>query len=380
MIQFPIRRWHRGCALMMLLLLLNACGYAGLNRPAPVRYGATNGAGTVIVQPGDALYKIAERHKVAMRDLIAVNRLKPPYNLYVGQSLKLPVPRAYRVQAGDTLYSISRAFGVDMTDLARQNNLKPPFAVRVGQNLALPGGAGSQKRTAIIADQRSLKTPPVPGRKPAPAYAGKQAVLAAVNTKNNPTAEKPMVDEPVTPAVLDPVQQVPEPVDTAIQGTKDAAPEIISVPEPPKPDFRAEISRTPPPSRSGRFIWPVTGRVISGYGPKEGGLHNDGINITAPGGASVRAAENGVVAYAGSELKGFGNLLLVKHSDGWMTAYAHLSNILVNRGQRVTQGQVIATVGKTGSVDTPQLHFEIRRGSQALDPKDYLDRGNVAGF
>lgn len=120
---------------------------------------------------------------------------------------------------------------------------------------------------------------------------------------------------------------------------------------------------------------PVRGRVISGYGPKPGGLHNDGINIAAARGSAVRAAENGVVVYAGNELRGYGNLLLVRHADGWMTAYAHNDTLRVGRGDKVAKGQVIATVGSSGNVAEPQLHFEIRRGSQAVDPMPLLGSG-----
>ena len=127
------------------------------------------------------------------------------------------------------------------------------------------------------------------------------------------------------------------------------------------------------PPRSGRtFSWPVRGRVLSTFGPKADGLHNDGINIAARAGAPVVAAENGVVVYAGNELKGFGNLLLVRHADGWMTAYAHLDKALVKKGQKVTRGQAIGTVGSTGGVSQPQLHFEIRKGTQAVDPAKFL--------
>ncbi|MCW8861524.1 MAG: M23 family metallopeptidase, partial [Rhodospirillales bacterium] len=118
--------------------------------------------------------------------------------------------------------------------------------------------------------------------------------------------------------------------------------------------------------------WPVQGRVISGFGPKAKGLHNDGINIAAPRGTPVRAAEEGVVAYAGNELRGFGNLLLVRHADGWVTAYAHSEKLLVERGDKVSKGQVIARVGSSGTVSSPQLHFELRKGKQAVDPTRYL--------
>ncbi|MEM6903289.1 MAG: M23 family metallopeptidase, partial [Pseudomonadota bacterium] len=128
------------------------------------------------------------------------------------------------------------------------------------------------------------------------------------------------------------------------------------------------------PPRTGQFTWPLAGRIVSGFGPKGGGRHNDGINIAAPTGTAIRASERGVVAYAGNELRGFGNLLLIRHADGWMTAYAHLERLLIGQGERVEQGATIGTVGSTGSVDQPQLHFEIRRGSKALDPMIYLPR------
>ena len=117
---------------------------------------------------------------------------------------------------------------------------------------------------------------------------------------------------------------------------------------------------------------PIDGKVISKYGPKPDGLHNDGINIKAAKGTAVRAAENGVVAYTGSELQGYGNLVLIRHADRWMTAYAHLDKTLVKKGEVVKAGQSIGTVGATGQVDSPQLHFEVRRGTQALNPDLYL--------
>ena len=133
----------------------------------------------------------------------------------------------------------------------------------------------------------------------------------------------------------------------------------------------------PEPRGGSRFLWPLRGAILSDYGPKPGGLHNDGINISASRGASVVAADNGVVAYAGNELRGFGNLLLIRHADGWMTAYAHLDDMLVERGAKVTRGQKIGTVGSTGNVSSPQLHFEVRRGNRAIDPRDHLGSGKA---
>ena len=118
----------------------------------------------------------------------------------------------------------------------------------------------------------------------------------------------------------------------------------------------------------GKFLMPVNGKVTARFGSVSNGLHNDGINIAAPRGTPVRAAQNGVVAYAGNELKGFGNLLLIRHANGWMSAYAHNDVLLVKRGDQVKRGQVIARVGSTGNVATPQLHFELRHNTEAVDP------------
>ncbi|HWP25365.1 MAG TPA: M23 family metallopeptidase [Xanthobacteraceae bacterium] len=122
------------------------------------------------------------------------------------------------------------------------------------------------------------------------------------------------------------------------------------------------------------FRWPVRGRIISGFGPKPGGQANAGINIAVPEGTPVKAAEEGVVVYANNELKTYGNLLLIRHADGYVTAYAHLSEILVKQGDTVKRGQVVAKAGQTGDVASPQLHFEIRKRSTAVDPIPYLDR------
>jgi murein DD-endopeptidase MepM/ murein hydrolase activator NlpD len=135
----------------------------------------------------------------------------------------------------------------------------------------------------------------------------------------------------------------------------------------------AVLPLPPPPARSTRgFIWPVKGEVVTEFGTTGKGQHNDGINIAAPRGTPVLAADGGVVAYAGNELRGFGNLLLIKHEDGWMTAYAHADSLLVRRGDIVRRGQKIALVGDSGGVPTPQLHFELRQGTRAVDPLPVL--------
>jgi murein DD-endopeptidase MepM/ murein hydrolase activator NlpD len=120
------------------------------------------------------------------------------------------------------------------------------------------------------------------------------------------------------------------------------------------------------------FRWPVQGRIISEFGSKADGGHNDGIDLAVPQGTSVKAAENGVVAYAGDELKPYGNLILIRHSNNWVSAYAHNEELLVKRGDKVRRGQVIAKAGKTGAVSQPLVHFELRKGSRPIDPTKYM--------
>ncbi len=123
------------------------------------------------------------------------------------------------------------------------------------------------------------------------------------------------------------------------------------------------------------FRWPARGRVILGYGPKTNGGQNDGINVSVPEGTPIKAAEDGVVAYSGNELKGYGNLVLIRHANGFVTAYAHASELTVKKGEPVKRGQVIGKSGATGNVTAPQLHFEVRKGATPVDPMQYLQGG-----
>jgi murein DD-endopeptidase MepM/ murein hydrolase activator NlpD len=138
----------------------------------------------------------------------------------------------------------------------------------------------------------------------------------------------------------------------------------------PTPDVSEETKSA---SGAPSFRWPVRGRIIAGYGPKPNGQQNDGINLSVPEGTPVKAAEDGVVAYAGNELKGYGNLVLIRHPNGFVTAYAHASELMVKRGDNVKRGQTIAKAGQTGTVTAPQVHFEIRKGSTPVDPTQYLN-------
>lgn len=407
-------------ALLALLPLAAACERAGGLAPLTMGQQASPSAGgTVTVQPGDTAYSLSRRYSVPLRDLIEVNGLQAPYMLAIGQRLTLPVSRQYIVQKGDTLYGISRMFSVDTSELTRLNNLTPPYGVQAGQPLRLPGESGAMETagrppapvaavpvapapsgvpasptpsgrpgaietaelpppgasapsapstgTGAAAPAGIAVTPlpaPVPGARPP---AGADSGGASLYEQGQaPTVLRPPSAKP-EPAPIPAPAPAPVPAPVARPAPAEAAPPVREVVVAPPP--KAE---EPPPRSSGRFMWPVKGKLVSGYGPKPDGMHNDGLNIVAPKGTTVVAADNGVVAYAGNELRGFGNLLLIRHADGWITAYAHLDRIDVERGATVKRGQAIATVGQTGSVTSPQLHFELRKGTQAVDPRDQM--------
>ncbi len=300
-----------------MALIVLAAGCVPAESPRPTLDSAASrtaeraiydGGATVIVRKGDSLYKISRRYKVPLRDLIELNRVRPPYYIFEGQRIRLPTPRIHVVRKGETLYGLSQRYGVDMATLVRVNKIAPPYRVTAGKRLRLPG---------------ATRRPPRPTR----------TAAAGARAKAPPADRQRRVRRP----------------------------------------SRVALTRLPP--RAGhRFLWPVHGRVIVGYGPRAGGLHNDGINILARKGTAVRAAENGMVAYSGNELRGFGNLLLVKHAGGWTSAYAHNEKLLVKVGQKVRRGQTIARVGTTGSVVRPQLHFELRRGVRVVNPIKHLQR------
>lgn len=359
-----------------LLLALLGCSLGGCaqlsasfrkaQEPAPAySYGQSAGdsAGMYSVTGDDTVWSVAQRYGLSMQDIIRVNSLPPPYKLSAGQRIVLPPPATYRVRGNDNLYSVSRTFNVSPSELARQNGLRPPYALSAGQTLRLPA-----PRVAPVLNAS------VPVRAPAaPVYASRPRSSGFAPESAPPMQVAANRPEPVTAVPL----AAPPSASPSYSGSAyPPQPAAASMPETANTNAAAPepiVTRVPP--RAGtRFAWPVNGSVISGYGPKPGGLHNDGINIRAPRGTTVKAADNGVVVYAGSQLKGFGNLVLIRHADRWMTAYAHLQTLGVKRGQEVRQGAAIGTVGATGAVSDPQLHFEVRRDTDALNPELYLVR------
>jgi murein DD-endopeptidase MepM/ murein hydrolase activator NlpD len=411
--------------LLAVLLALALASCARYGAPAPVvaansRQGATirQHPDSVVVAQGETLYGVARRYDVPLRSLIEVNRLSPPFHLTAGQRLVLPQVRQYVVQQGDTLYSISRRFGVDASTLAHTNELGPPYPIHVGQALILPAPvqvAANTRAAPVVRPQPPQSTPaalsqpetraPVAEPLPPVVQGNASASSASSPATQTPNAAPSLAPNPQTkspPAGASPPAQIalatpplrtdtappptkPEPSPAAPSAPPPGAapnpPEQQAVLAPPKPLVEAPPAEPPQanPAHTGLgFQWPVRGSILISFGPGESGTHNDGINIAAAKGTPIAAANDGVVAYAGNELRGFGNLILIKHADGWMTAYAHCDAILVKRGDRVRRGQTIARVGMTGAVNEPQLHFEIRRGTRALDPVSYLPPTSTA--
>jgi murein DD-endopeptidase MepM/ murein hydrolase activator NlpD len=321
----------RAVVSLIAVLSVAACGWAewppqakGPRTSAPAPRGTPApaakvpvfvGADAVIVGKGDSVHSLALRHGVSARAIIEANYLLPPYVLKPGRRIVLPRSRTHTVVRGDTLSRLARTYGTDTFVLARTNRIGPPYTI----------------------------------------YAGQQLVIPSVGATVAPTLKAPAASKSPTVSV----KKAPPPRQPAPRTVTRKPPPPTAVPK--------------PPFASGGFIWPVKGgRVISAFGTKTKGLQNDGINIAAPRGSTVRAAQNGVVTYSGNELRGFGNLVLIKHSGGWITAYAHNGTVLVKRGGKVRKGQKIATVGSTGSVSTPQLHFELRKGKRPIDPRKHL--------
>ena len=267
-----------------------------------------------------------------------------------------PVRRSVIARKGDTLYTISRRYAVPLRALIDINRLPAPYTVALGRRLMLPA-----PRHHLVSKGETIY-----------GIARKYRVRMSAMVRLN------RIRSPYRIAVGQRLRlPVAAPPRTASRSTRAAPPAVRPAASPPPVKARKRVRTVgaPPPRAGRKFRWPVRGRIIVAFGPRGGGLHNDGINISARTGTAVRAAENGVVAYAGNELQGFGNLLLIKHAGGWMTAYAHVGKLLVSRGQRVQRGETIARVGRTGDVSRPQLHFEIRRGDRPVNPVRFLGPG-----
>jgi murein DD-endopeptidase MepM/ murein hydrolase activator NlpD len=308
---------------------------------------------TIIVGTSDTLELLARRYNVTPAAILQANGYKGPRVLSPGQQLIIPRPGAvvaaapvmsapaskpvmtaaaapavHVVNHGDTLMSIARRNHISAGELARANRLDVGAKLKIGMKLNVPvkaSAAVAPVAQPVVAQAAPVSVPPATKVAALTTDPQQKARLAQTsNVEEAPAAETPAKAADATGAL---------------------------------PTFR----------------WPVRGKVITGYGAKTNGKSNDGINLAVPEGTPVKAAEDGVVAYSGNELKGYGNLVLVRHSNGYVTAYAHASELLVKRGDTIKRGQIIAKSGQSGEVGSPQLHFEIRKGSNPVDPLQFLN-------
>jgi murein DD-endopeptidase MepM/ murein hydrolase activator NlpD len=268
------------------------------------------------VRAGDTLYRIGNETGAGAEAIARTNGLTPPFPLKVGADLIIPGGLYHRVAAGETGIAIARAYGLDWTEVVNLNALTAPYALRSGQFLRLPDGA------SLV-----------------------------------PTDVGTPTDRPGSFALN---------IDDIVTGSQPAVPEIGA---PPPRGFTPVVG---PTNFSGNFGWPLAGTILSRFGSKGGGQVNDGVDIAAAAGSPIAATANGVVVYAGNEIGVYGGLVLIDHGGGWISAYGHMSSLAVKRGDRVKRGQAIGSVGATGYVDQPQLHFELRKDRKPVDPLTQL--------
>ncbi len=307
--------------------------------PKPAGSWTWDGGSPVTVGYGDTVDTIARRYGVPASAIIQTNGFRTASDIKPGQRLVIPryvsnagapVARApakvatnasvHIVQPGESLRRIAHQYGVTAAAIARANKIEPYAEVNAGDRLAIPG------EHPVATVSTSVPAPQLAQSRVTPAEH-----VASIPTQTARMAtQEPMTTEKVTKS--------------------------------------AEAAGNLP-----AFRWPVRGRVIASFGATTNGQQNDGINLAVPEGTPVKAADDGVVAYAGNELKGYGNLVLIRHPNGFVSAYAHASEVLVKRGDTIKRGQVIAHAGQTGNVTSPQLHFEIRKGSTPVDPTKYLN-------
>jgi murein DD-endopeptidase MepM/ murein hydrolase activator NlpD len=324
-------------------------------RSVAATHGPAPGGTKIIVGTSDTLEILSRRYNVSPAAIMQANGYKGPRTLSPGQQLIIPRPMAtaavpavaapisrpvavasagsniHVVNHGDTLASIARHNHISMAELARANHLDTSARLSLGMKLTVPGAKSA-----------------------AAAPAAQPVAVAAVR--------------PVA-APVPPVTRV-----AAVAGeTPQKARLAQSAPNPEEPAVASPVKAAEATGAVPTFRWPVRGKVITAYGAKANGKANDGINLAVPEGTPIKAADDGVVAYSGNELKGYGNLVLIRHANGYVTAYAHASELMVKRGDTIKRGQVIAKSGQSGEVQSPQLHFEIRKGSSPVDPLQFLN-------
>ncbi len=286
-------------------------------------------SGNYIVKQGDTLYRIVAETGASLSAIANANGLIAPYALRIGQSLIIPGGRYHNVSAGETGIAIARAYNSSWNEIVTLNDIPPPYLLKIGQRLRLPEARQDGGNVPSSSGNYGTNT----------SSPEQRAAAFSLNIDDIMTGGEPasQLAEGVTNMAVRPLANLATPI-------------------------------TRPGSFSGSFGWPLRGNVISRFGSKGGGKVNDGLNIAATTGAAVYASSPGVVVYSGNEIGVYGGLVLIDHGGGWITAYGHLGKLTVGRGDKVIRGQTIGAVGDTGYVNTPQLHFEIRKDRKPIDP------------
>ena len=274
---------------------------------------ATVAAGSYTVVAGDTLRSIGNRTGAGSETLARANGLEAPFIIRPGQILTVPGGRYHNVGEGETGIAIARAYGISWQEIIAANALESPYALRIGRRLLLPGDALETRASAFKLDIEDILT------------GGEPAAVAEAPT----AAPQPAPTRPLPPGV----------------------------------------AVTEPARFAGSFAWPAAGSVANRFGPLGEGQVNQGIDIAVSQGAPVSAAADGVVAFVGNDVANYGGLILIRHGEGWITAYGRATAASVTRGQSVKRGQII---GKTGSGNAPLLFFQMRKGGKPVDPVKQL--------
>uniref|UniRef100_A0A7V3YLE9 LysM peptidoglycan-binding domain-containing protein n=1 Tax=Candidatus Caldatribacterium californiense TaxID=1454726 RepID=A0A7V3YLE9_9BACT len=307
------------------------------------------------VKQGDTPWGIAREFQIPVRLLLEANNLTEKSILRVGQKLVIPLSsdgrpktserastqgvaqvQVHIVRQGDSLWRISRQYGVDMKSLMKANGLTETSILQVGMRLVIPKETG---RTAV-------------------------ASSSSATSWETYTVKKGDTLWSISRRFGVPLKELLQ-----ANGLRETS--VLQIGQALRVPSRGGVSSAPQRAQRG-FIWPVNGRISSGFGPRGRGFHY-GVDIIAPAGTVVRAAESGMVSYSGW-MSGYGRVVIITHASGLQTVYAHNSVNLVREGQRVNKGDPIARVGSTGNATCPHLHFEVRRNGRPVDPLEFLRR------
>lgn len=378
--------------------------------PQPVAGNANGwsaqGGTPIVIAQGETLDTISSRYGVPRAALISANGLSSP-NVAPGTRITIPVynaaaaaapapapaaaPRQRMAEApAETRSDASRFVTGPAPAAAAAAPLRP--ATPVPDARAKAQAAADAKAKAAAEAKAKAEADALAMRESRARFAAEAKAKAAARTQSTaaaaPAALPAPVSKPAAAARVVAEKPAAKPEAQPARAAAAAAPEkqtkpvvVASAPaaEPkatavpksvPEPTTTASLPKAEEAGEKADFRWPARGRVIAGFSGRGG---NEGINIAVPEGTPVKAAEGGTVAYAGSELKGYGNLVLIRHPNGYVSAYAHNGELKVKRGDTVKRGQVVASSGQTGNVSSPQLHFELRKGSAPVDPTPYLN-------